>query len=122
MPQGDNGEFTFQLEDKSRAFNIDPRSGWLTVRDQRILDREKQTTLSMKVYAKEKVRSVVVDGNRGSITASVAVEVTLLDANDNNPMFVPSNLYEFRIPGDARTKDVVGQVSFFGVESGHPLN
>lgn len=32
--QGDNGEFTYQLEDKHGAFSIDPRTGWLTVRDQ----------------------------------------------------------------------------------------
>lgn len=29
--QGDNAEFTYQLEDKSGAFALDSRSGWLTV-------------------------------------------------------------------------------------------
>ncbi|KAK9881180.1 hypothetical protein WA026_014528 [Henosepilachna vigintioctopunctata] len=38
--QGDNAEFTYQLEDKSGAFTLDSRSGWLTVRDQAVLDRE----------------------------------------------------------------------------------
>lgn len=30
--QGDNGEFTYILEDKSGAFSLDSRTGWLTVR------------------------------------------------------------------------------------------
>lgn len=29
--QGDNGEFTYQLEDPSGAFTLDSRTGWLTV-------------------------------------------------------------------------------------------
>lgn len=29
--QGDNAEFTYQLDDKSGAFTLDPKSGWLTV-------------------------------------------------------------------------------------------
>lgn len=32
--QGDNGEFTYQLNDPDGAFSIDPRTGWLTVRNQ----------------------------------------------------------------------------------------
>lgn len=32
--QGENGEFLYQLQDSHGAFSIDPRSGWLTVRDQ----------------------------------------------------------------------------------------
>lgn len=32
--QGDNGEFTYQLSDPEAAFTIDPRTGWLTVRNQ----------------------------------------------------------------------------------------
>lgn len=29
--QGDNADFTYQLQDKSGAFTLDPKSGWLTV-------------------------------------------------------------------------------------------
>ena len=57
--QGDNAFFTYQLDDPSRAFNIDARTGWLTVRDQAMLDRERQPVLNMRVLAKEKVPSVV---------------------------------------------------------------
>ncbi|KAK6627853.1 hypothetical protein RUM44_010332 [Polyplax serrata] len=108
--QDENGEFTFQLEDRSRAFSIDPKSGWLTVKDQTVLDREKHPCLSMKVYAREKVPSVIPEYKSKTKSPFVSVEVTLIDANDNNPTFLPSNLYEFHIPGDARIGHVVGQV------------
>ncbi|XP_069700620.1 cadherin-89D [Periplaneta americana] len=108
--QGDNGEFTYQLEDPSQAFIIDPRTGWLTVRDQSMLDREKQPSLGMRVHAKEKAPSVIKKEDNSSAEASVGVEVTLLDANDNNPSFTPSNLYEFTVENDAAVGDIIGQV------------
>lgn len=65
----------------------------------------------MKVFAREKVPSMITDGKKKAMTSSVMVEVTLLDANDNNPTFLPSNLYEFRISSDSKIGDVVGQVN-----------
>ncbi|CAH0674179.1 unnamed protein product [Spodoptera exigua] len=149
--QGDNGEFTYQLKDPEGAFTIDPRTGWLTVRNQTILDREQHSSLKMKVYAKEKNPSVVgtfLDKNRISkwrrtptttrtplkdrttyifpdklgtksenmeyvdeqLMSYVNVEVTLLDANDNNPVFIPSNLYEFTIKSNAKIGTSIGKV------------
>ncbi|CAG9787087.1 unnamed protein product [Diatraea saccharalis] len=151
--QGDNGEFTYQLNDPEGAFSIDPRNGWLTVRNQTILDREHHSSLRMKVYAKEKNPSVVgtfLDKQRLSkwnrspstlrppyrdkttyvfpdrigakidnveyfedihqLMSFVTVEVTLLDANDNNPVFVPSNLYEFGIKSNAKVNTFIGKV------------
>ncbi|XP_015602110.1 cadherin-89D isoform X2 [Cephus cinctus] len=105
--QGDNGEFDYELEDPSGAFSVDPNSGWLTVRDQTILDREQQNSLRMKVFARERRPSVVATSSGSS---SVDVEVTLLDANDNNPTFVPSNLYEFVTKSDAAVGTALGQV------------
>lgn len=74
------------------------------------MDREKHPCLSMKVYAREKVPSVIPEYKSKTKSPFVSVEVTLIDANDNNPTFLPSNLYEFHIPGDARIGHVVGQV------------
>ncbi|XP_052739756.1 cadherin-89D isoform X1 [Bicyclus anynana] len=150
--QGDNGEFTFQLNDPRGAFSIDPRTGWLTVRNQSVLDREQHSSLRMKVYAKEKNPSVVgtfLDKQRLSkwhrnptirtpvkdkttyvfpdklgtsndniefmeeihqLMSFVTVEVTLLDANDNNPVFIPSNLYEFSVRFDAEIGTEIGKI------------
>ncbi|CAH0583302.1 unnamed protein product [Chrysodeixis includens] len=149
--QEDNGEFTYQLNDPEGAFVIDPRTGWLTVRNQTVLDREQHASLKMKVYAKEKIPSVVGTfydkqrlakwrrnpttpgtplkdrttyvfpdklGNKNDnveyvneqLMSYVNVEVTLLDANDNNPVFVPSNLYEFSIKSNAKIGTLIGKV------------
>lgn len=40
----------------------------------------------------------------------VNVEVTLLDANDNNPSFVPSNLYEFTVKSNAKIGSYIGKL------------
>lgn len=110
--QGENGKFDYRLQDPLGAFAVDPESGWLTVKDQTILDREKRDHLKMKVYVMEHRPSVVVtDKSKGRhITSSVEVEVTLLDANDNNPIFVPGNLYELVTKSDAKIGTVLGQV------------
>ena len=39
------------------------------------------------------------------------VKLTLLDANDNNPQFLPSNHYEFTLPENSSPGDVIGSVS-----------
>jgi hypothetical protein len=66
----------------------------------------------MRVHAKEKVPSIVKKADSSSAEASVTVEVTLLDANDNNPSFSPNNLYEFTVESDVEVGDVIGQVGY----------
>lgn len=72
-----------------------------------MLDREKQSSIKLNVSAKEKLPSVVKNKDGQS---TVSIEVTLLDANDNNPTFVPNNLYEFMVSSDVKMGEVVGQV------------
>lgn len=64
----------------------------------------------MKVTAKEKTPSVVPTKEGYPGLSSVAIEVTLLDANDNNPTFLPNNLYELMVSSDVKLGDVVGTV------------
>ncbi|XP_046736319.1 cadherin-89D isoform X1 [Diprion similis] len=111
--QGENADFDYELEDSSGAFALEAKSGWLTVRDQSHLDREQQSSLRMKVFAREHRPSVVKKVGRSPF---VEVEVTLLDANDNNPTFVPSNLYEFMLPSDSPPGTVVGQVQAVDID------
>ncbi|OAD62651.1 Cadherin-89D [Eufriesea mexicana] len=109
--QGENGQFDYDLRDPSGAFSVDAKSGWLTVKDQSVLDREKRDHLRMKVFALERRPSVVVrDNPRKANGSSVEVEVTLLDANDNNPIFVPEYLYELVARSDYKVGTVLGQV------------
>ncbi|XP_076758983.1 cadherin 89D [Xylocopa sonorina] len=118
--QGENGQFDYELRDRSGAFSVDPKSGWLTVKNQSVLDREKKDYLRMRVYAIERKPSVVArdgssDANDGSY---VDVEVTLLDANDNNPIFLPGNLYELVARTDYKVGTVLGQVHAFDNDLG----
>lgn len=77
------------------------------VRDQSVLDREKHSSIKLNVSAREKLPSVVKNKEGQS---SVSIEVTLLDANDNNPTFVPNNLYEFMVSSEAKIGEAVGVV------------
>ncbi|KAK0161476.1 hypothetical protein PV327_009943 [Microctonus hyperodae] len=105
--QGENSEFNYQLNDPTGAFAVDSNSGWLTVNDERILDREQRSSIRMKVIAVEKTPSVISSFNNIS---SVEVEITLLDANDNNPIFIPTNIYEFVTETNAKIGSILGQV------------
>lgn len=69
----------------------------------------------MRVFAKEKTPSVVTDKPDAS---SVRIIVTLLDANDNNPTFIPNNLYDFMISVDAKVGEVVGNVHAIDPDEG----
>lgn len=108
--QGENSEFYFALENESPsgAFVIEPRSGWLTVRDQELLDRESRNFISMTVHAIEKQKPYDL---RDIDSGKVQVEIFLLDSNDNTPEFEMGNLYEFKVDVDAPVGHVVGYVT-----------
>ncbi|KAI5749559.1 hypothetical protein M8J76_008291 [Diaphorina citri] len=109
LDQGPNAEFVYHLVDPHQAFSIDGKTGWLTVRNQAKLDREAKPTLSMRVFAREKLPSVMKT-TLDAQDSFVAVEVTLLDANDNNPVFFPSNIYEFTITSDKPIGTIIGKI------------
>uniref|UniRef100_A0A8D8W571 Cadherin-89D n=1 Tax=Cacopsylla melanoneura TaxID=428564 RepID=A0A8D8W571_9HEMI len=88
---------------------MDGKTGWLTVRNQAKLDREVKPMLSMRVFAREKLPSVMKTTSDAQ-DSFVAVEVTLLDANDNNPVFFPSNIYDFTITSDKPIGTIVGKI------------
>lgn len=43
--QGDNAEFSYQLEDNSGAFTLDARTGWLTVKNSGLAERATRAVL-----------------------------------------------------------------------------
>lgn len=107
--QGENAEFYYQMSDEKPkgAFVVDPRSGWITVRDQELLDRESRSSITMSIMAIEKESPY---SDRDEHAGVVLVEVTLLDSNDNTPEFEMGNLYEFKINVDAVVGTLVGSV------------
>ncbi|XP_055381122.1 cadherin-89D [Condylostylus longicornis] len=109
--QGENSEFFYTLinEKPSGAFLIDSRTGWLTVRDHTLLDREARSSISMTVQAVE--RNHPYDTERPKDSGTVLVEITLLDSNDNTPKFENGNLYEFKVSVAAIVNTVIGKVT-----------
>ncbi|XP_047740872.1 cadherin-89D [Hyalella azteca] len=47
-----------------------------------------------------------------------AIQLTLLDANDNNPVFLPSNQYHFTVRQDAKPGMRIGRVEAIDADSG----
>lgn len=108
--QGENAEFFYQIneESPSGAFVVDPRSGWITVHNQELLDREARSSITMSIQAIEKEAPYK---ERDENAGVVLVEVTLLDSNDNTPEFELGNLYEFKVNVDSPIGTIVGKVS-----------
>lgn len=108
--QNENADFLYIISEETPngAFLIDPRTGWITVRDQELLDREVRTKISITIQAIEKVE---VYGDRNQRPSTVHIEITLLDANDNTPQFDMGNLYEFKINQNAPVGHVVGYIT-----------
>lgn len=84
--QGENAQFRYVLHDDSGAFQIDPSSGWISVRDPTKLDREMTDKIRMQVSTLE--RKPNVNPEMGKRKRATQVEINLLDSNDNTPFFV----------------------------------
>lgn len=108
--QGENAEFYYNLaeENPAGAFLIDSRTGWITVRDHTMLDREARSSISMIVKAVERITPY--DKDRTKDSGKVQVEITLLDSNDNTPQFENGNLYEFKVNVNSAVGTMVGRV------------
>ncbi len=115
--QGENAEFYYKIhkEEPSGAFTVDPRTGWMTVKNQTLLDREERGSVKLLIQALEKVKQY---DKKGGELSTVAVEITLLDANDNTPTFEMGNLYEFKVDINSSYSHVIGQVKAFDPDEG----
>lgn len=120
--QGENAEFVYKLVEKADAagaFRIDSRSGWITVRDDRLLDREQRKAIHLQVQAIERNFPYMSDKiPHKTDPSSVQVEITLLDTNDNTPKFEHGNLYEFKVPVTAAVGSKLGQVKAIDPDEG----
>ncbi|EDV94334.1 GH20538 [Drosophila grimshawi] len=112
--QGENSEFVYNLVENqtaSGAFRIDSRTGWITVRDDRLLDREQRRSIQLRVEALERNPSYLDDKHlKAPGPNMVRVDITLLDSNDNNPKFDHGNLFEFKVPITAAVGSKIGRV------------
>lgn len=104
---GNNARLTYRLVsanksnaiDASEIFGVFPNSGWIYLRSN--LDRETDDRYSLTVAA--------TDNGTPSETATTRVTVTVLDANDNDPVFA-KEFYEFSVEENLNRGAVVGVV------------
>ncbi|XP_064457801.1 protocadherin Fat 3-like [Ornithodoros turicata] len=103
---GENADFVYHLIDETGGFMIDEKEGWIRVKDPSKLDREKVEKLGMKVLALERKPNV----NPEAKASTTVVEVSLLDANDNNPQFIPEGVYVFSVTETDPPQTIIGSV------------
>lgn len=89
-------------------FGIFPNNGWIYLRSE--LDRETCDYYDLTVVVND-------NGNTPSASATTHVIVNVLDANDNDPVFLQDS-YEFTVDENARRNTVVGIVSATDVDLG----
>uniref|UniRef100_A0A8C5FTC8 Cadherin domain-containing protein n=1 Tax=Gadus morhua TaxID=8049 RepID=A0A8C5FTC8_GADMO len=90
-------------------FRVDVNTGVLHVVQGARLDRE--------AYLEPRVELTLVAEDVGGLNSSVSLTVTILDQNDNPPIFTPSS-YSVRLPENSPTGVVVTQLSASDADAG----
>ena len=88
----------YSLNDPSGAFEINPHTGSLTMKEASRFDREKFQNgyIDLVIGTLELQPSLVpVDEQRAKSTVKVRIDVK--DDNDNSPIFLPSMCLEFSL-------------------------
>ncbi|XP_019620041.1 PREDICTED: protocadherin Fat 4-like [Branchiostoma belcheri] len=108
--EGENAEFVYVLK-PSDVFTIDGSTGYITVSNSSILDRETNNNFTLEVYAVETNTSEKYPSPKSTVT------ITLLDENDNSPTFT-ADTYEAAVPENAAPGVFVTQVTATDRDSG----
>ncbi|XP_031734618.1 cadherin-23 isoform X3 [Anarrhichthys ocellatus] len=90
-------------------FTVDANSGVIRVRQGAKLDRE--------AFQEPRVELFLVGEDIGGLNSSVPLTVTILDQNDNPPVFSPSS-FSVRLPENSPSGVVVTQLSATDADSG----
>ena len=92
MDAGNNGRIRYTLMDAgAENFDINENTGIITVSNTASLDRETEDDYVLTVTAR--------DNGADPMNATVTISITLLDVNDNAPMFLQTH-YHFSIAED----------------------
>ena len=103
--EGVNGEVVF-LQNSTSLLSVDPDTGVITVSGR--LDREDTDLISVTLY--------VFDMGVPSLTATTTFSLTLLDINDNPPIFIESPIYRI-FPENTMTNSILLNLSILTTDA-----
>ncbi|XP_016085598.1 cadherin-23 [Sinocyclocheilus grahami] len=107
---GENAVVRYRLlGSRVDLFSIDSRTGVVSVRGGAVLDRE--------AFSVQRVELFLLGEDVGGLNSTVPLTITILDINDNPPVFNPSS-FTVHLPENSPTGVVVTQLSASDVDAG----
>ncbi|XP_035490652.1 cadherin-6 isoform X1 [Scophthalmus maximus] len=101
---GNSAKLVYSISQGHPYFSVDPNTGVIrTALGPRDMDREQREHYQVVIEAKD------MAGQRGGLTGTTVVNITLTDVNDNPPHFTQS-IYQFRVPESSRSGSPVGRI------------
>uniref|UniRef100_A0A8C3G7P9 Cadherin-12 n=1 Tax=Cyclopterus lumpus TaxID=8103 RepID=A0A8C3G7P9_CYCLU len=101
---GSSAKLVYSISQGHPYFSVDPNTGVIrTALGPGNMDREQREHYQMVIDAKD------MAGQRGGLTGTTIVNITLTDVNDNPPRFTQS-IHEFRVPESAKSGTPVGRI------------
>ncbi|XP_041659878.1 cadherin-6-like [Cheilinus undulatus] len=101
---GNSAKLVYSISQGHPYFSVDPNTGVIrTALGPGDMDREQREHYQVVIEAKD------MAGQRGGLTGSTVVNITLTDVNDNPPRFTKS-IYQFRVPESSKPGAPVGRI------------
>ncbi|XP_075871647.1 cadherin-6 [Nelusetta ayraudi] len=101
---GNSAKLVYSISQGHPYFSVDPNSGVIrTALGPGDMDREQREHYQVVIEAKD------MAGQRGGLTGTTMVNITLTDVNDNPPRFT-QRIYQFRVPESSRSGAPVGRI------------
>ncbi|XP_013869303.1 cadherin-6 [Austrofundulus limnaeus] len=101
---GNSAKLVYSISQGHPYFSVDPNTGIIrTALGPEDMDREQREHYQVVIEAKD------MAGQRGGLTGTTVVNITLTDVNDNPPRFTQT-LYQFRVPETSMHGTTVGRL------------
>uniref|UniRef100_A0A3Q1HJU1 Cadherin-12 n=1 Tax=Anabas testudineus TaxID=64144 RepID=A0A3Q1HJU1_ANATE len=101
---GNSAKLVYSISQGHPYFSVDPNTGVIrTALGPEDMDREQREHYQVVIEAKD------MAGQRGGLTGTTVVNITLTDVNDNPPRFTQS-IYQFRVPESSTSGAKVGRI------------
>nr|XP_046264468.1 cadherin-6 [Scatophagus argus] len=101
---GNSAKLVYSISQGHPYFSVDPNTGVIrTALGPGDMDREQREHYQVVIEAKD------MAGQRGGLTGTTVVNITLTDVNDNPPRFTQS-IYQFRVPESSKSGTPVGRI------------